>query len=604
MTPATLAFDRTTARSIDAQGFLHVSETNISKATVNPYLGMEIPDYQSLGLDPMRVYMVLRPPEELEKAASTFNNLPVLDEHVEVSVVDFEDPEIKQHVVGSTGTDAVFRAPYLQNSMVIWTESAIRGIETREKTELSCAYRYNIEMNPGVYEGMPYDGVMRNIRGNHVALVVEGRAGHDVVVKDSAMASQDAQNPALSIIEKLTSIKGEISDGLKSGASEEKGKILDDCTASLDVAIHHLLDLMEESKGSEDAAIQKREDVKPQEGEEKYGEVLFADPKNKKYPIDTPDHIRAALTYWGRTRNRNKYSEEDQATITKRIEEAAKKHKIGQYAETGKDSTMPKKLTTSGKLVSAALTTKLASRLAADKALQPGEILGVLSTIEPAPFDKQRSLIVSAVKDAFKDRLAADQNLEDLDDSMDAAEEEMEEEPTEDCKLTSDMEGEEAEEKIEGNVSKMLEDELGKLEIPAEAKGRIMKMVRALGHTGEETAGKEDKEMGKDSQTIKPEDIQKTVIEQIRATTTAQNEVRPVIGDVVGDSAEAVYKLALDHLKVNVEGIHPSAYRALFQAHAARHDEKPTTRPSTAADSNNLAAFYEKYPAAKLQIRG
>ncbi|MCV5420626.1 DUF2213 domain-containing protein, partial [Escherichia coli] len=31
----------------------------------------------------------------------------------------------------------------------------------------------------------PYDGVMRDIVGNHVALVTEGRAGSDVVVGDS-----------------------------------------------------------------------------------------------------------------------------------------------------------------------------------------------------------------------------------------------------------------------------------------------------------------------------------------------------------------------------------------------------------------------------------
>lgn len=40
-------------------------------------------------------------------------------------------------------------------------------------------------MTPGVHEGQPYDGVMRDIVGNHVALVIEGRAGSDVVVGDS-----------------------------------------------------------------------------------------------------------------------------------------------------------------------------------------------------------------------------------------------------------------------------------------------------------------------------------------------------------------------------------------------------------------------------------
>ncbi|NYM92270.1 DUF2213 domain-containing protein, partial [Salmonella enterica subsp. enterica serovar Typhimurium] len=34
-------------------------------------------------------------------------------------------------------------------------------------------------------DGEPYDGVMRNIVGNHVALVGDGRAGPDCLVMDS-----------------------------------------------------------------------------------------------------------------------------------------------------------------------------------------------------------------------------------------------------------------------------------------------------------------------------------------------------------------------------------------------------------------------------------
>ena len=42
-------------------------------------------------------------------------------------------------------------------------------------------------MTPGDYEGDPYDGIMRDIVGNHVAKVKEGRAGPDVCVGDSKL---------------------------------------------------------------------------------------------------------------------------------------------------------------------------------------------------------------------------------------------------------------------------------------------------------------------------------------------------------------------------------------------------------------------------------
>ena len=63
------------------------------------------------------------------------------------------------------------------------------GIESDEQRELSAAYRYRADMTPGTYQGARYDGVMRDIRANHVALVATGRAGSDVVVGDSQSAT-------------------------------------------------------------------------------------------------------------------------------------------------------------------------------------------------------------------------------------------------------------------------------------------------------------------------------------------------------------------------------------------------------------------------------
>jgi hypothetical protein len=178
-----LAFDRASVRRIDQDGRMHVEVANISKANVCPYRGSEIPGYEALGLDANRIYQLLRDPAELTIAAETFNNIPVLSRHVPITVSDY-DPKL---IVGSTGTDAAFAAPYLRNSLVIWDAAAIARIETDEQRELSCAYRYDPDMMPGSYDGTPYDGVMRNIRGNHVALVSDGRAGSDVIVGDEAL---------------------------------------------------------------------------------------------------------------------------------------------------------------------------------------------------------------------------------------------------------------------------------------------------------------------------------------------------------------------------------------------------------------------------------
>ena len=174
-----LAFDRT-ARRIDADGRLHVDRSHISKATVNPYYGKEIPGFEALGLQPDKVYRLLRDPVELERGAATFARLPILSEHVPVTV-DTPRPDL---VVGAIGSEITFSAPYLDADLCVWDATAIAGIETDKVRELSCAYRYVPVMEPGEFEGQAYDGRMTEIQGNHLALVEVGRAGSDVVVAD------------------------------------------------------------------------------------------------------------------------------------------------------------------------------------------------------------------------------------------------------------------------------------------------------------------------------------------------------------------------------------------------------------------------------------
>ncbi|HEY6030500.1 MAG TPA: DUF2213 domain-containing protein [Gaiellaceae bacterium] len=178
-----VAFDRESVRDYDVDGRLHVARANISKAAINPYKGSEIPDYDQIGLDPNRIYMLLRDPEELKKAAPTFNNLPLLDDHVAVSADDHK-PE---RVVGALGSAATYEHPFLRNGLVVWARHGIDGVESEEQKEISCSYRYRADMTPGEYEGKHYDGVMRDIVGNHAALVKKGRAGSDVVVGDSSI---------------------------------------------------------------------------------------------------------------------------------------------------------------------------------------------------------------------------------------------------------------------------------------------------------------------------------------------------------------------------------------------------------------------------------
>ena len=248
----TLLFDATpSVRSKDENGFLHVAITPISKATVNPYLGREIEGSAAHGFKPDAIYYGLRDPKELEKAADTFNGLPLLLEHHPTDAENLP----KEWVVGSMGTDAVYEKPYLKNSMTVTDAQAIGYIEDGTAKEISCSYRFTPDFTAGTYteadgSEVHYDFIMRDIRGNHVALVPEGRAGHDVHVADSGdavninrqerrdfmplddfiskflpLASEEEKQAAKAALEALTTAKDEdpaFAEGVAYGEEVEK----------------------------------------------------------------------------------------------------------------------------------------------------------------------------------------------------------------------------------------------------------------------------------------------------------------------------------------------------------------------------------------------
>lgn len=73
-------------------------------------------------------------------------------------------------------------------------------------------------------------------------------------------------------------------------------------------------EMVEEAKQRKDVSESDKK-----RAEKKYGNVTYADAKNKKYPIDTEEHIRAAWNYIHQKRNAAKYSAAEVAAIKKKI---------------------------------------------------------------------------------------------------------------------------------------------------------------------------------------------------------------------------------------------------------------------------------------------
>jgi hypothetical protein len=311
-----LAFDRDSVRSYDVDGRLHVDRTPISKATVNEYFGWEIPNSEALGLKPDQKYKLLRDPEELKKASDSFNNIPLLRRHVSVSADDHKPDD----VIGSTGTDAEFNHPYLNNSLVVWAREDIGKIEDEIKKELSSAYRYRADMTPGIFEGQEYQGVMRDIVANHVAVVIQGRAGPDVVVGDEKPEnlSMSKNSPLLNAIKAFVAprlAKDQSIDGLEhilaldddpmaGEASDRKAKDAEEEKAKKEASDKKARDAAEEEE-KEKAADKKARDEKAEE-EKKAADRKARDEKratDRKARDDAPEGLKNFL--------KNKLSAED-----------------------------------------------------------------------------------------------------------------------------------------------------------------------------------------------------------------------------------------------------------------------------------------------------
>lgn len=181
MNKNTVAFDKASARHYDDNGFLIVDSTVITKAAVNPYYGKEIPDYESLGLDPEKIYNMLRDPAELEKGMHTLGEKQLLIKHIFVSA---DEPQ-KESIAGTIGSNLEMVGDDVKGSLTVWDKEAINLIESGKLAELSASYFYDPVMKSGTFNGERYDGIMTNIRGNHVALVERGRIGRDALVADA-----------------------------------------------------------------------------------------------------------------------------------------------------------------------------------------------------------------------------------------------------------------------------------------------------------------------------------------------------------------------------------------------------------------------------------
>lgn len=95
----------------------------------------------------------------------------------------------------------------------------------------------------------------------------------------------------------------------------------------------------------------------------------------------------------------------------------------------------------------------------------------------------------------------------------------------------------------------------------------------------------------------------KAAAKNFKAVRVAETEVRPLIGDVVAmDSADEVYRTALEQAGIDITDVHPSAYRSMVKY--AVEQKQTTKAPKLALDSAAASSFAADFPTAGKLKRG
>lgn len=189
-----LKFAQDSARNIDVNGWAEIKDNPISKVGVFPYLGRNV----DASFPPDQVVMVLRPEEELSdlETIESFKLLPWIDDHVMLGAAEsgLTAPEDKG-IEGVIGETVYFdkATGKLRANIKVFSNN-LDGLIDGGKRELSAGYRCKYEISSGLWNGQRYDAIQREIRGNHLALVKEGRMGPDVAVLDHFKFTFDARD--------------------------------------------------------------------------------------------------------------------------------------------------------------------------------------------------------------------------------------------------------------------------------------------------------------------------------------------------------------------------------------------------------------------------
>lgn len=243
-----LAYDKLelTSREITPEGYLRAPAT-LARTGVQTYLAHEL-GLDGEGMDPMKPIRLYRPPEEVfnPQSMESFNHQPVTVDHPPEGVTAANWSKLAvgdAHGIVRSGNN-------MDGVLIVRDAKAVKIVQQDGKTALSNGYNFDLDLTSGTApDGGAYDGIQRNIRGNHIAIVDAARCGPACRIADhqpkgdSAMATRkitvdgipgEADDAICAAIDKQVKDLADTKTALKIALDAVKGIKIGDKTFTLD----------------------------------------------------------------------------------------------------------------------------------------------------------------------------------------------------------------------------------------------------------------------------------------------------------------------------------------------------------------------------------